>query len=92
MRPRQLNATVMFGQLGSSQALEILTRVLAVQVHHVLVHGGPGGYQDFVSSIRTIFGITTELDMHLAFDCADPVSGGSYSADTTLSCQWDCCT
>ena len=41
----------------------------------MLVHGGPGGYDDFVSSIRRIFSITTELDMHLAFDCADPVSG-----------------
>ena len=56
----------------------------AVQVHHVLVHGGPGGYQDFVSSIRNIFGITTELDMHLAFDCADPVSSGSQYADAML--------
>ena len=51
------------------------TELRVVQVHHVLVHGGPGGYEDFVSSIRRIFGITTELDMHLAFDCADPVSG-----------------
>lgn len=45
------------------------------QIHHVLVRGGPGGYEKFVQDIRDMFAITEELDMHLAFDCADPVSG-----------------
>ena len=46
-----------------------------VQIHHVLVRGGPGGYEAFVDDIRRMFGITEELDMHLAFDCADPLTG-----------------
>ncbi|KAK9811119.1 hypothetical protein WJX73_003837 [Symbiochloris irregularis] len=44
-------------------------------IHHILVKGGPDGYRKFVDDIRTMFGITEELDMHLAFDCADPLSG-----------------
>lgn len=49
--------------------------VILLQIHHVLVRGGPGGYEKFVQDIRDMFAITEELDMHLAFDCADPVSG-----------------
>ncbi|CAL5223859.1 g6446 [Coccomyxa viridis] len=45
------------------------------QVHHVRVKGGPNGYADFVKDIQSIFGITTEHDMQLAFDCADPMTG-----------------
>ncbi|BDA48669.1 hypothetical protein COCOBI_12-3510 [Coccomyxa sp. Obi] len=45
------------------------------QVHHVTVKGGPNGYSDFIRDIQSIFGITTEHDMQLAFDCADPISG-----------------
>ena len=39
------------------------------------MRGGPGGYESFIGDIRRIFGITNEHDMHLAFDCADPVTG-----------------
>ena len=39
------------------------------------VKGGPNGYADFVKDIQSIFGITTEHDMQLAFDCADPMTG-----------------
>ena len=46
-----------------------------LQVHHVRVKGGPNGYADFVKDIQSIFGITTEHDMQLAFDCADPMTG-----------------
>ena len=48
------------------------------QVHHVRVKGGPNGYRDFVADIQSIFGITTEHDMQLAFDCADPMTGETY--------------
>ena len=41
----------------------------------MVVRGGPGGYEAFVSDIRRMFGITEERDMHLAFDCADPLTG-----------------
>jgi len=49
--------------------------VVGLQVHHVSVKGGPNGYSDFVRDIQSIFGITTEHDMQLAFDCADPITG-----------------
>lgn len=49
--------------------------VVVLQVHHVSVKGGPNGYSDFVRDIQSIFGITTEHDMQLAFDCADPITG-----------------
>ena len=40
------------------------------------VHAGAGGYEDFTQAIREIFRIPAEhLELHLAFDCADPVSG-----------------
>ena len=45
------------------------------QVHHVRVKGGPNGYAEFVRDIQSIFGITAEHDMQLAFDCADPITG-----------------
>lgn len=45
------------------------------QVHFVTVKGGPNGYADFIRDIQNIFGITTEHDMQLAFDCADPLTG-----------------
>ena len=45
------------------------------QVHHVRVKGGPNGYSEFVRDIQSIFGITAEHDMQLAFDCADPITG-----------------
>ena len=59
---------------------------LLLQIHHVLVRGGPGGYEAFVDDIRRMFGITEELDMHLAFDCADPLTGAHPAAHGRLSC------
>jgi hypothetical protein len=44
-------------------------------VHHVVVRGGPGGYDAFIADVRAIFGIDGASAMQLAFDCADPVSG-----------------
>ena len=44
-------------------------------VHHVVVRGGPGGYAAFLTDVRAIFGIGDDADVHLAFDCADPVTG-----------------
>ncbi len=45
------------------------------------VKGGPNGYRDFVRDIQSIFGITTEHDMQLAFDCADPITGETASSE-----------
>ena len=45
-------------------------------VHHIVVRGGPNGYAAFVADVRRIFGIDAGHDMQLAFDCADPVTGG----------------
>ncbi len=58
--------------------------MLMVQVHHVRVKGGPNGYADFVKDIQSIFGITTEHDMQLAFDCADPMTGRGRFYSPTL--------
>lgn len=60
--------------LKSADLMSTLSPV-NLQVHHVTVRGGPGGYEAFIGDIRRIFGITAEHDMQLAFDCADPVTG-----------------
>lgn len=55
--------------------ISITEMLMRAQVHHVRVKGGPNGYADFVRDIQSIFGITAEHDMQLAFDCADPMTG-----------------
>lgn len=61
--------------MSTTADLKCTLRPIDLQVHHVTVRGGPGGYEAFIGDIRRIFGITAEHDMQLAFDCADPVTG-----------------
>lgn len=49
------------------------------------VRGGPGAYEAFLNDIRRIFGITEDHDMHLAFDCADPVTGNPSDPSLALA-------
>ncbi len=46
------------------------------QVENVKVESGPEGYAQFLQAVRELFGITSDLEMELTFDCAEPATGG----------------
>ena len=61
------------------ESLAVWTPVIAdyrpLQTHEVEVQSGLEGFAMFQSNVRSLFGINSELQMDLSFDCSEPSTG-----------------
>lgn len=50
-------------------------RGVFLQTHELEVESGPEGFANFLARVRGLFGIDTQQQMDLTFDCAEPATG-----------------